>query len=411
MMAKGLEDTAFYVYNRLASLNEVGGHPQHFGVTLEDFHHRNSERQQHNPHSMLTTSTHDTKRSEDVRARLCVLSEIPDDWRAALSRWSRLNASRRTAINGTHAPDRNDEYLLYQTLVSTWNEEAPGSPEFAHFRERIANYMEKATREAKVHTSWVNPNEQYDAAMRNFVFRVLADEGKNAFVKDMMTFQRRIDFYGQFNALAQALLKLTAPGMPDIYQGTELWDYSLVDPDNRRPVDYQLRIFLLSNLKRRISRLGENLIPLTRELLDNSYDGRIKLYLVYRTLNFRREHEALFAAGSYLPLAALGEKQQHVCAFARQHEADNKQHEAIIVTPRLVVGLTEGTRSSSVELPPLGAKVWKETRLVLPQCKPGQTYQNLLTGEVLTIDELNGSIGLEMSTVCAHFPVALLVRQ
>jgi (1->4)-alpha-D-glucan 1-alpha-D-glucosylmutase len=410
-MAKGVEDTAFYVYNRLASLNEVGGHPQHFGVPLAEFHQKSSERQQRFPHSMLTTSTHDTKRSEDVRARLSVLSEIPEDWRAALSRWSRSNASRRSEVNGAPAPERNDEYLLYQTLVSAWNEETPGSPEFAHFRERIANYMEKATREAKVHTSWVNPNEQYDAAMRNFVFRVLSDEGKNAFLKDMMTFQRRIDFYGQFNALSQVLLKLTAPGMPDIYQGTELWDYSLVDPDNRRPVDYQLRIFLLSNLKRRISRLGENLIPLTRELLDNSYDGRIKLYLIYRTLNFRREHEELFASGSYQPLEAVGEKQQHVCAFARILNQGSTRQEAIIVTPRLVVGLTEGTRSSSVELQPLGAKVWKETRLLLPHAKPGQSYQNLLTGEVLTVDELNGTVGLAMPSICAHFPVALLVQQ
>jgi (1->4)-alpha-D-glucan 1-alpha-D-glucosylmutase len=408
VMAKGMEDTAFYVYNRLVSLNEVGGHPEHFGVTASELHQENLERQQRWPHSMLTTSTHDTKRSEDVRARINVLSEIPEEWRQAVARWSRMNSSRKTDVNGMSAPERNDEYLLYQTLVGAWNEEAPGTPEFAIFRDRIEGYMQKAVREAKVHTSWVNPNEDYNNALHNFVSRVLDDKGKNAFLKDMMTFQRRVAFFGQFNALSQVLLKLTSPGMPDIYQGTELWDYSLVDPDNRRPVDYQLRSWLLSQLKRRISQAEQNLVPLARELLDDSADGRIKLYVISRTLNFRREHEQLFARGDYVPLEAMGTKQDNLFAFARTWKPENAKttQDILVVVPRLIVGLTGGT-----EQLPLGAKVWKDTWLKLGHAQAGQSYENLFTGEVLTTGEQWDTVGLPLASVCAHFPVALLVRQ
>jgi (1->4)-alpha-D-glucan 1-alpha-D-glucosylmutase len=320
-----------------------------------------------------------------------------------------MNSARKTDVNGMMAPDRNDEYLLYQAIIGAWHEEQPGSPEFAQFRERIAAYMEKATREAKVHTSWVNSNEEYDAAMRNFVERVLDDKGRNAFLKDMITFQRRVAFYGEFNALSQVLLKLTAPGMPDTYQGTELWDFSLVDPDNRRPVDYQLRIWLLTNLKRRINQVGHSLVPLTRELLDNSFDGRIKMYIIYRALNFRRSYEQLFAVGTYVPLEATGAQHAHACAFARQLQGQRNQpdQEMVVVVPRLVVGLTGGNK---VESPPLGAKVWKDTWLLLPHATAGQTYQNLLTGEVLETSEHEGTVGLAMADVCAHFSVALLVK-
>jgi (1->4)-alpha-D-glucan 1-alpha-D-glucosylmutase len=406
VMAKGMEDTAFYLYNRLVSLNEVGGHPEHFGTSLVEFHVENEERQHSAPHAMLTTSTHDTKRSEDVRARISVLSEIPDEWRQALTRWSRANANKKTEVNGVPAPDRNDEYLLYQTILGLLHEEVPGTPEFAQLRERIAAYMEKATREAKVHTSWVNPNEEYDAAIQNFVNRVLDDKAsKNTFLKDIMTFQRRVAFFGQFNALAQLLLKLTAPGMPDIYRGTELWDFSMVDPDNRRPVDYQQRIWLLNALKRRLNQMGDNLVPLARELLDDSADGRIKLYTMHRTLHFRREHADLFKHGSYRTLEAQGEKQDQVCAFARILERDGAiAEQAVIVVPRMVVGLSSGS-----EQLPLG-KVWKETWLVLPQAEVGQTYRNLFTGEELEVGAQEGNPGIAMSMVYGHYPVALLYR-
>jgi (1->4)-alpha-D-glucan 1-alpha-D-glucosylmutase len=266
--------------------------------------------------------------------------------------------------------------------------------------------MEKATREAKVHTSWVNPNEEYDAAIQKFVTRVLDDKAsKNTFLKDIITFQRRVAFFGQFNALAQLLLKLTAPGMPDIYRGTELWDFSLVDPDNRRPVDYQQRIWLLNALKRRLGQMGDTMVPLARELLDESVDGRIKLYTMHRTLHFRREHADLFKHGSYRPLEAQGEKHDNLCAFARILERDGAiEQQAVVVVPRLIVGLLGGA-----EHLPLG-KVWKDTWLVLPQAESGQTYRNLFTGEELEVGAHEGTPGVAMSAVCAHYPIAILYR-
>ncbi len=401
MMAKGMEDTAFYIYNRLASLNEVGGYPAQFGNTVADFHQQNAERQPRWPHSMLASSTHDTKRSEDVRARINVLSEIPQEWKAALNRWSRLNASKKTKADGEAAPDRNDEYLLYQTLLGVWPMTPPTAEEYAALRERIAAYMHKATKEAKVHTSWINPNQAYDSAVRNFVWRLLPDGGRGRFLEAFLPFQRRVAYYGQFNSLSQLLLKLTAPGVPDIYQGTELWDLSLVDPDNRRPVDYPLRRAQLADLKTRLESTDSGQTALARELLKSSHDGCIKLYVTYRTLNFRRAHAELFSRGTYKALEATGARQDHVCAFARTLE----DQASITVTPRLVVGLTDG-----VEQLPVGESVWKDTRLVLPSDQLAGHYRNLFTGEVYRIAERCGIATLSLAEVCGHFPVALLER-
>lgn len=426
VMAKGLEDTAFYIYNRLASLNEVGGHPEHFGVALEDFHADNLQRQRLWPHAMLATSTHDTKRSEDVRTRISVLSEIPDEWRAALTRWHEMNAAHYTQIDDMAgsdlddsevaitwaadepAPSRNDAYLFYQTLLGAWNEEQPGTPAFATFRQRIADYMQKATKEAKVRTSWINPNEAYDNAVRAFVLSVLPDEASNAFWEDFVPFQRRIAFYGRLNALAHTLFKLTVPGVPDTYQGSELWDFSLVDPDNRRPVDYQQRSEVLSALQQQVQESGENLVPLAQELLDTAADGRIKLYVLYRTLHLRRTDPDLYRQGAYTWLQAAGEKQDYVCAFARTLVSEHNgraPHEVVVVGPRLVVGLTGG-----IEQPPLGTAMWQDTILLLPGVGVGQTYRNVFTGEVLTVREYERGLGLPLAEVCAHFPVALLCR-
>lgn len=402
VMAKGVEDTAFYIYNRLVSLNEVGGHPTHFGTTVAAFHKQNSDNCKRWPHTLLSSSTHDTKRSEDVRARINVLSEMPEDWRVALGRWSRLNAGKKTRVDGESAPDRNDEYLLYQTLIGAWPPEVRTAAEFAEFRERIIAYMQKATKEAKTHTSWINPNAEYDAAVRDFVQRVLGDERKNPFLKDLQAFQQRIAFYGQFNALAQALLKLTVPGVPDMYQGNELWDYSLVDPDNRRPVDYDLRCRILFDLQQQIEQSGPNLIPLARELLDTSPDGRIKLYLTYATLTFRRNHAPLFNEGDYVAIEVSGEKQEHVVAFARTLG----DQEIIVVTPRLVLQLLEGK-----EQLPLGARTWKDTWLDMSHTRIGQSYHNIFTGERLTVKDFDGTPGLTLAASCAHFPVALLARE
>lgn len=399
VMAKGVEDTAFYVYNRLLSLNEVGGNPVQFGNSVAAFHRRNAERQQRWPHSLLATSTHDTKRGEDVRARIDVLSEIPTEFRTALSRWTRLNASKKLRVDGELAPDRNDEYLLYQTLLGTWPDGRLTSEELAQYRERIAAYMQKATKEAKVRTSWVNPNEQYDAAVQHFVRRILSDRDDDPFIKSLLSLQRRVAYYGRFNSLSQVLLKLTSPGVPDIYQGTELWDYSLVDPDNRRQVDYRRRESLLAELKSRAGDGGAKLVALAHELLENSQDGRIKLYVTYRALHFRRAHHRLFANGEYVPLEVHADKREHICAFARTLDGEA----ALIVVPRLVVRLMGG-----VEQPPLGSEVWRKTWLGLPQELVGKRYCNVFTGELLSVEEQDGTAGLPAAAIFAHFPVALL---
>jgi (1->4)-alpha-D-glucan 1-alpha-D-glucosylmutase len=405
VMAKGLEDTAFYIYNRLVSLNEVGGHPDKFGVSPEDFHRRNQERRRLWPHTLLATSTHDTKRSEDVRARIDVLSEMPGEWRAAVSRWSRWNAPKKTPADGQPAPDRNDEYLLYQSLVGAWPMEKPGDPlafsseEFTEFRERIAAYMRKATLEAKVHTSWVNPNEEYDGAVRDFVLKLLEPRGKNRFLRDLQAFQRRVAFFGRWNSLSQVFLKLTCPGVPDLYQGTELWDLSLVDPDNRRLVDYPKRRAVLAELKERVEASQGDLLPLSRELLETSWDGRIKLYFIYRTLQARRRAPKIFSEGIYFPLEGEGEKRDHLCAFARILKEDS----IVVGIPRLVVGLLEGRE----ELP-LGESAWKDTWLRVPGEWAGRKYRNLFTGEELDVRNGFRGAGFPLGDLFRHFPVALL---
>jgi (1->4)-alpha-D-glucan 1-alpha-D-glucosylmutase len=398
VMAKSVEDTVFYTYNRLVSLNEVGGAPDRYGVSVAAFHRQNAERLERWPHSLLTTSTHDTKRSEDVRARLNALSELPGEWQAALARWGRLSSPKKAVVDDRPAPDRSDEYLLYQTLLGAWPEWRPAGEALAELRRRVADYMRKATKEAKVHTSWVNPNTEYDDAVRDFVARVLADADEGPFHADFLALQRRVAFFGYFNSLSQVLLKLTCPGVPDLYQGTELWDFSLVDPDNRRPVDYGRRQGALAELRERTGR-DSNLGALVAELLAAIPDGRIKLYLTYRALNFRREHPQLFAEGAYLPLEASGAKRDHVCAFARSAG----EEAVLVIVPRLVVRLVGGE-----ERPPLGAEVWGQTRLLLPPHLAGRTYRNLFTGETIAANVNDGPPGLLLGTVLRRFPVALL---
>jgi (1->4)-alpha-D-glucan 1-alpha-D-glucosylmutase len=399
IMAKSVEDTVFYTYNRLVSLNEVGGSPDQYGVSVAAFHRQNAERLERWPHSLLATSTHDTKRSEDVRARLNALSELPAEWHAALARWGRLNSAKKAVVDDQPAPDRNDEYLLYQTLLGAWPPEPPTAEALARFRARIAAYMHKATKEAKVHTSWINPNEEYDAAVAQFVSRLVPDAADDPFRTDLQSLQRRVAFFGYFNSLAQVLLKLTCPGVPDLYQGTELWDFSLVDPDNRRPVDYQRRQEILAELRTRIEQGGQDLTQLTGELLANLPDGRIKLYVIYQTLNFRRRHEDVFARGDYLPLEAVGFRRDHVCAFARSAG----DQVILSIVPRLVVRLGDGA-----ERPPLGPGVWGNTRLLLPPPFLGRRFRNLFTGEELAPDSPEGASGSLLGAILGRFPVALL---
>ncbi len=399
VMAKGLEDTAFYIFNRLISLNEVGGEPQHFGTSVTTFHRANQERLKRWPHTMLTTSTHDTKRSEDVRARINVLSELPKEWKAALSRWSRFNRRHKTKVGGKSAPDRNEEYLLYQTLLGAWPFEEMDQPTHATFVERIQTYMQKAMKEAKTNTSWVNPKEEWDTAVRVFVERILENSPDNPFLADFRGFAAKIAHYGAFNALSQTLLKLTSPGVPDIYQGNDLWDLSLVDPDNRRPVGYARHAALLTALDQQLNHAKTDMPAFLRGLIENKANGSIKLYLTERALRLRREQPAIFAEGSYHPLEAAGPHAAQIVAFARRHT----DTEIVVVTPRLV------TRLVGEDAAPLD-DVWRDDLLVLPDAVPGTRYTQLFTNQSIEAVEQDGKRGLPLAAVFAHIPIALLIK-
>jgi len=368
VMAKGLEDTVCYVYNRFISVNEVGGSPKHFGLTLAEFHTGNVKRAERWPASMLATSTHDTKRSEDVRARLNVLSEMPRLWSAFVMRARRLNRNKKITISdGRVVPDGNEEYLLYQTLVGMWPwGETQNRSELI---QRLQDYMTKAAHEAKVNLSWVNQNPEYVEALRNFVAAILSEGPRvNSFVALLEAFLPDIAFFGAMNSLAQTTLKLMAPGNPDIYQGTELWDFSLVDPDNRRPVDFGIRREMLSDLRHNLDAQ-----KLCAELLERYQDGRIKMWVTMRGLEFRRENPSLFHDGSYVPLES-SQLNQHVCAFARVHEEDGRRQVAITAVPRFAYTLMAGKSVPPVE------NAWGEATLKLPEGAPVE-FENIFTGE------------------------------
>lgn len=404
LVAKGVEDTAFYVYVPLASLNEVGGDPTKTSVTIEEFHNDNAERQANRPGSLIATTTHDTKRTEDVRARINVLSEIPAQWRIAVNRWARLNRRHRSDVGGQTAPSRNDEYLFYQTLVGTWPLEPPDEAGLADYVFRIQRYMEKATREAKLRTNWVNPNAEYDNAVRDFVIRALDNHPKNRFLPELRAMCERIVDWGLYSALGQTLLKLTSPGVPDIYQGQELWDFSLVDPDNRRPVDFAYRREMLGQLQADVSTGDEALRETASRLARNPRDPRLKLFVTWRSLQFRRQHAELFRRGQYAPLKVEGTAAEHVCAFMRSWTPDGEQPEqtAVVIAPRLFARLA--TRCEPPQSgPPLGEAVWGDTRIVC-EALAGRTLKNLYTGQPCRFD----GTSLPIATAISDFPVALL---
>src|SRR6266496_3205632 len=358
VMAKGLEDTMFYIYNRLPALNEVGGEPQQFGLSGEVFHERNLDRQRDWPATLLATSTHDTKRSEDVRARMVAISEIPELWRRSLQRWRVSNRRWKRTINDVEAPDANEEYLLYQTLLGTWPVRADGEPEpvaTPDYIERIQAYMAKALHEAKISTSWIQPNEEWDTAMGDFVAKILDPSPRNKFLPALIPVAKEVARLGAVNSLAQTLLKLTSPGVPDIYQGNEIWDYSLVDPDNRRPVDYKRRREMLESLA----------TANPQDLVRNWPDGRIKMFLTQRVLQFRRENVELFQRGEYLPLTSNGTFAECCVSFARELE----DQWIIVIAPRL---------SSHVGFPPIGES-WKDTIVELPETLPLAHAHDLFT--------------------------------
>jgi (1->4)-alpha-D-glucan 1-alpha-D-glucosylmutase len=393
VMAKGLEDTAFYRYNRLVSLNDVGSDLHCFGTTVSDFHLASQERINCWPHTMLATSTHDSKRSEDVRARINALSEMPEVWKLRLRDWRHFNRGHKSLVNGKPAPSSNDEYLLYQTLLGSW----PITPltqdsDWEAYRDRIEKYMLKAVREAKENTSWINQNSSYERAVSSFVRALLTPGGKNRFLSDFIPFQRRISRIGFWNSLSQTLLKLTTPGVPDIYQANEVWDFSLVDPDNRRPVDYNCRREILGEL------CVSGALPM-RSLLQTPEDGRLKMFLIWKTLCLRRQHTDLFEQGEYLPLGVGGKHADRVVAFARKLRTST----VVVVVPHLVAGLLK-----DVDLPPIGRPFWDNTHIVLPQAfKPGRC-QNFFTAEILDLEESANQPRIDVSRILAHFPVGIL---
>jgi (1->4)-alpha-D-glucan 1-alpha-D-glucosylmutase len=388
--AKGIEDTAFYRYYPLASLCEVGGDPSVFGVSIKTFHEHNRNRLAHWPHTLLATSTHDTKRSEDARARINVLSENPVNWYRTVRRWQKLNQDLKTTFEGSLAPDAREEYLLYQTLVGVWPFASTNNDEWNQpFVERIEEYMIKALREAKIHSSWLNQNEEYERCMRNFIRGVLAPE--SAFVNDFMKNQSSVARAGMYNSLSQTLLKITAPGIPDFYQGTEIWDFSLVDPDNRRPVDYSRRQSLLDSLE---SNEGAELVD---ELIGNPEDGRIKLFITTRALNLRRTERELFERGEYIPLPASGDRERHTIAFARR-SGDKR---VIVAASRFFTRLWDDARL------PTGGEVWGNTTIVLPK-ELGGCYRDRFTGRSVCAQKSEKVISLSTAEVFSHLPVALL---
>jgi (1->4)-alpha-D-glucan 1-alpha-D-glucosylmutase len=392
VMAKGLEDTAFYVYNRLVSLNEVGGDPERFGLSVEAFHGQNIERSKSWPHSMIATSTHDSKRSEDVRARINVLSEVPNEWKSNLMKWNKSNKKKKLIIESQSIPDRNEEYLLYQTLIGAWPFGTMEKPEYEIFIKRIQDYMIKALREAKVNTSWINPYSEYENAVITFVERILGDEANNQFLNELKVFQKKISYFGLYNSLSQTLLKITCPGIPDFYQGTELWDLSLVDPDNRHPVDYSVRSWLFFEMK---DRERKDINKLIDEILSTKEDGRIKMFLIYKALTERKKQRELFGHGNYIPLETGGTFKENIVVFAREF----KNSWAVLVIPRLLTYVIKENRD------PLGESVWNDTYIILPGNAPS-IWRDAITGATI-----NGQEKLFVGEILKYFPCALLTNK
>ena len=398
VQAKGVEDTAFYRYAPLASLNEVGGDPSRSGRTLAEFHRGNIQRKGQWPLSMLSTATHDTKRGEDARCRISVLSEIPEEFRAALFRWARANAGLKKVVNGNQAPDRADEYLYYQALLGAWPADVTDLPS-ATFVERMCNYMLKAIKEEKVHSSWIHPSQQYDDAVCDFVRGTLTGVEGRRFLRFFLPFQQRVAQAGLVNSLAQLVLKIVSPGVPDFYQGTELWDLSLVDPDNRRTVEYGTRTSLLRHIQPLLEGSYTN-EPWKRELISmmsNWPNGKLKLFCTAAALNLRRRHADLFLFGDYVPFTARGERSEHVVALGRQFG-----REAVVaIVPRLCTRLT--TQENSF---PTGANCWQDTAVDLGPPFHDRHYRNLLTGEAFWAND-----SIPLSTEFSILPVSLLVSQ
>ena len=389
LMAKGVEDTVLYIYNRLVSLNEVGSTPAKFGISIDEFHNFNQNRSAYWPHTMNCTSTHDTKRGEDIRARINVLSEIPEEWEAQLKKWQEINAPQKDCIEGLDVPTPNDEYFLYQTLLGAFpfNES-----EYSAFIDRLKDYVIKAIREAKVNSGWLRPNTAYEEAFIKFVDNLLKGSEDNEFLKSFRPFQQKIQHYGVFNSLSQTLLKITSPGLPDIYQGTELWDLSFVDPDNRRPVDFEQRQAFLKEIK---AKSETDIFSFISEMMAAPEDGKVKMFLIYQALKARRENLELFQRGDYQKLAVLGSLKDKIVAFSRKCG----ERTAIIIAPRLLTDLIKEGEY------PLGEQVWQETRISVASGS-SFVWKNAITNQ-----EIQSEDTLWMRDILSDFPVAVLINQ
>jgi (1->4)-alpha-D-glucan 1-alpha-D-glucosylmutase len=403
VLAKGVEDTAFYRYNVLISANEVGGHPGRLSASVAEFHEMNCRRLECWPLELLATSTHDTKRGEDARARITVLSEMPVAWSKAVGAWMRINGRNRMKLHGAWAPDRNDEYLFYQVLIGSWPAECAQAPiadrASADLTERVVAYMDKAAREAKIHTSWIEENPEYSKALVRFVNETLAGQTARRFLASFVPFQRRVAQVGMVNSLSQLVLKLASPGVPDFYQGTELWDLNLVDPDNRRAVDFATRQRLLMELGPVLDRIGHETTAEheVQDLVTRWTDGRIKLLVTACGMRLRRQHRALMLDGAYTPLEVDGARADHVVTFARHDYTGT----LLVVAPRLVVPLV------TEEWPlPIGSDVWAATRIVLPPGTRAARYRHVITGE--WCETTSDRSSLPVASALGTCPVALL---
>lgn len=399
LQAKGLEDTAFYRNNVLLSLNEVGGDPSRFGLSAPEFHALNQLRRQEWPYELIATATHDTKLGEDVRARISVLSELPGDWEREAGKWMRLNKGARTIVDGEPAPDRNDEYRFYQALLGIWPDAARPAPDLV---TRLQGYMIKAIKEAKRHSSWISPNEAYEQAVIAFIERVLTGPGGERFLPAFVPFQQRIARCGIVNSLAQTLLKIASPGVPDFYQGSELWDFSLVDPDNRRPVDFGERQARLDEVDALLAAPAEARAPRIAALAREWPTGAVKLLVTVAGLRLRAEMPEVFLEGDYLPLDVESTVDGRAIAFARLSTAGRA---AIAVAPHLASALISAERPL-----PLG-DAWRTSRVMLPPALAALTFTDACTGAVVKPVTTASGSWLFVGQCFGVLPVALLVSR
>lgn len=399
VMAKGLEDTAFYQAYPLASLKEVGSDPYSFGISLEAFHKANVNRFESWPHAMVATSTHDTKRSEDVRARINVLSEMPEEWAQALQRWSKMNLQHKVHDgNQELIPSANEEYLLYQTLIGTWPLYPMDPAAHLQYINRIQAYMEKALKEAKTHTSWINPNKNYDEGVQHFINKVLSLDVENHFLSDFQSFCSKIIPFGMLNSISQILLKFTVTGVPDIYQGNEIWDFSLVDPDNRKSVDFSKRKSLFKNIHEKAKKPTEELLQKFSHTPD---DGCIKMFITFCCLQLRKKNPDIFLKGDYIPLTVQGNKQAHVIAFARTFE----KKAIIVIACRFFTFFMKDFEHYNQ------SNTWMDNRLLLPPQLENSQFCNAFTGDTLISVNHNGQIVIKLGDCLSLFPFAILERR